>query len=261
MMMLASIFMIATVRGDAGDLYGEYSRPGRHDWRSILGPDKGCRPVRRPTWEGGRDVQVGTVQLLAVLLVVAHGVVWGLGSRWERSGRTAPLRASLHAPLAVRAGYAALVAALLYPAVVVVSPEWGYEGWLNWSSPVDLVLQGAGLGLWGAGMVVGVWAARVLGGYMDVDGVTEDHDLVASGPYRYVRHPVYGSFTAIAAGLALVFRSYLLVGVAVAWLAAAQWWVRAEEALLAAPAGLGDTYRTYRERTGRFLPRPRQLRR
>jgi hypothetical protein len=130
---------------------------------------------------------------------------------------------------------------------------------LNWSSRVDAALQGAGLGLWAAGVIVLVWAARVLGGYMSQDGVTEDHEVVDSGPYRYVRHPVYGSFTAIAAGLGLVFRSYLLVGVAAVWLAASLWWAAAEEALLSSSEGLGETYRSYSERTGRFLPRLRQV--
>ncbi|WP_052665574.1 methyltransferase family protein [Nitriliruptor alkaliphilus] len=203
----------------------------------------------------------GTVQTLAVLLGAAHAVVLVLGSRWARPGRVAPVRASLHPPLAVRGGYAALVVPLLYPAVVVVSPGWGYEGWSNWSSPIDVALQGAGLGVWAAGMIVLVWAAKDLGRYLSVDGATEDHELVASGPYRYIRHPVYGSFTAIAAGAGLVFRSYLLVGVAAVWLVAARWWVRTEEALLSSPDGLGDAYRSYSERTGRFLPRLRQLRR
>lgn len=36
-----------------------------------------------------------------------------------------------------------------------------------------------------------------------VEGVTVDHELVTSGPYRYVRHPIYGSFPAIAVGSAL----------------------------------------------------------
>jgi protein-S-isoprenylcysteine O-methyltransferase Ste14 len=207
-------------------------------------------------------VQPATVQLLAVLMGGAHGVVWVLVSRWERPGRSARLRARLPQPrLATRGGYVAQVVPLLYPAVVVIAPGWGYEGWLNWSSPIDGVLQGVGLGLWVAGMVMLVWAGRTLGRYMDVDGVAEDHELVASGPYRYVRHPVYGSFTAIAVGLGLVFRSYLLVGVAVVWLAASMRWAAQEEALLASPEGLGDTYRSYSERTGRFLPRLRQARR
>jgi protein-S-isoprenylcysteine O-methyltransferase Ste14 len=212
--------------------------------------------------EGGRDVQAGTVRLLAVLMGAVHGVVWLLATRWERPGRTASLRASLHPPLAVRGGDVTLVVPLLlYPVVVAIAPEWGYEGLWSWSSRGDRALQGSGLGLWSAGVFVSIWASRILGRYLSVDGVAEDHELVASGPYRYVRHPVFGSFTAIAAGLGLVFRSYLLLGVAAVWLAAALWWARAEEALLASPVGLGDAYRSYRERTGRFLPRRRRVRR
>jgi protein-S-isoprenylcysteine O-methyltransferase Ste14 len=206
-------------------------------------------------------VQEGTVQLLAVLLGATHGVVTVLVTRWERPGRTAPLRTSLRPPLAARGGYVALAVPLLYPVVVVVAPGWAYEGSSSWSTPIDVPLQSLGLGLWAAGVIVLVWASWVLRRYLGVDGLTEDHELVASGPCRYVRHPVYASFTAIAVGLALVFRSYLLAGVALVWMVAARWWVRAEEALLASPEGLGDAYRTYRERTGRFLPRWREVRR
>jgi hypothetical protein len=53
----------------------------------------------------------------------------------------------------------ALVVPLLYPALVVIAPRWGYEGSLNWSSRIDVVLQGAGVGLWFAGVVVLLWAA------------------------------------------------------------------------------------------------------
>jgi protein-S-isoprenylcysteine O-methyltransferase Ste14 len=223
-----------------------------------MGPQAG--PL--PTAGGGRGVQAATVQLLSVLVGGIHGGVWVLLSRWERPGRTARLRARLPSPpLAVRGGYLALLVPLLYPVIVVVAPRWAYDGWLNWSSRIDGVLQRVGLGLWVAGMLVLVWAGGVLRRYMDVDGVAENHELVTVGPYRYVRHPVYGSFTAIALGLGLLFRSYLITGVAVAWLAASVRWAAAEEALLASPEGLGATYRSYSERTGRFLPRLRQVRR
>jgi protein-S-isoprenylcysteine O-methyltransferase Ste14 len=204
-------------------------------------------------------VQASTARSLALVMGVVHGVVWVLGTRWERAGRTAQLRTSLHRPpLPARAGYGALVIPLVYPLVVALAPRLGYEGASNWASAIDEVLLAIGIGLWAAGVSLLVWAARNLGGYLDVDGVTEDHELVSSGPYRYVRHPVYASFTAIALGLGFVFRSYLLVGVAVAWFATARWSAAAEEALLASPAGLDDDYRTYQERTGRFLPRLRR---
>lgn len=197
-----------------------------------------------------------TAQLLAVLMAVANGALWVLVSRWERPGRKARLRAELRPPALIGwGGNLAQVLPLLYPVLVVVAPGWGYDGWLNWSSGIDSLLQGIGLGLWAAGVIVVVWAARVLGRYMSVDGLTVDHELVTSGPYRYVRHPVYACFTAIAVGTAVVFRSYLLVGFAVVWMVATTWWVAAEEKLLASPQGFGDGYRAYAKRTGRFLPR------
>ena len=206
-------------------------------------------------------MQAATAQLLAGLMTLIHGAVWLLVSRWERPGRAARLRATLQPPALIgRGGDLAQVVPLLYPPVVVVAPGWGYDGWLNWSSAIDLLLQGIGLGLWATGIIVVVWAARVLGRYMSVEGLTVDHHLVTSGPYRYVRHPVYASFTAIAAGTSLVFRSYLLVGVAVAWVAATIWWVAAEEKLLGSAQGLGDDYRAYARRTGRFVPRLRHAR-
>ena len=208
------------------------------------------------TGRGGGEVHARTAQLLAVLMTVVNGAMWVLVSRWERPGRTARIRATLRPPPFIRwGGDLAQVVPLVYPVLVLVAPGWGYDGSLNWSSGIDLVLQGIGLGLWVIGVIVIVWAGRVLGRYMSVEGLTVDHELVTSGPYRYVRNPVYTSFTAIAVGTGLVFRSYLLVGLAVVWVAATRWWAAAEEELLASPQGFGDGYVAYAERTGRFLPK------
>jgi protein-S-isoprenylcysteine O-methyltransferase Ste14 len=207
----------------------------------------------------GSEMQTASVQLLAVLMTVVNSALWLLVSRWERPGREAQLRATLQPPAPIgRAGDLAQVVPLLYPAVVVVAPGWSYNGRFNWSSGIDLVLQGVGLGLWAAGIIVAFWAARILGRYTSVEGLTVDHQLVTSGPYRHVRHPVYASFSAVALGTSLVFRSYLLVGVAVVWVAASTWWVAAEEKLLASDEGFGDDYRAYSQRTGRVLPRKRR---
>jgi protein-S-isoprenylcysteine O-methyltransferase Ste14 len=206
-------------------------------------------------------VHASTAQLLAVLMTVVNGAMWALVSRWERPGRTARMRAKLQPPAFIRwGGNLTQVVPLLYPVVVVVAPGWGYDGLLNWSSGIDLVLQGIGLGLWVMGVSVVVWAGRVLGRYMSADGLTVDHELVTSGPYRSVRHPVYTCFTAIAVGTGLVFRSYLLLGSAVVWVAATKWWVAAEEELLASPQGFGDGYLAYTERAGQFLPKLRHPR-
>jgi protein-S-isoprenylcysteine O-methyltransferase Ste14 len=62
-------------------------------------------------------------------------------------------------------------------------------------------------------------------------------------------------------GTTLVFRSYLLLGVAALSIVTHLWWAAAEEKLLSSPEGLGDAYRTYASHTGRFLPPVRPARR
>jgi protein-S-isoprenylcysteine O-methyltransferase Ste14 len=109
-------------------------------------------------------------------------------------------------------------------------------------------------------MTLLLWASHALGQYLSVNGVAVDHELVTRGPYRYVRHPVYASSTAIAVGTTLVFRSYVLLGLSVVWILSSAWWVAAEERLLASSDGFGDAYRRYASQTGRFLPRVRRAR-
>ena len=226
----------------------------------FLGALTCARSGRSLALEEASGLGATTVQLLAALMAAAHGVVWVLASRWERPGRSVQLRARICPPrLLGWGGNVAQVVPLVYPVLVVVAPGWGYEGWLNWASGIDFMLQAVGTGIWAVGMSVLVWAAWTLGRYMDVTGLAVDHELIIHGPYRYVRHPVYGSFAAVAVGTALIFRSYLLVAAAVTWLIATRWWVAAEEELLASPEGFGDAYRSYGDRTGRFLPRLRRI--
>lgn len=200
------------------------------------------------------------VQVLAAVMVATNAATWMLWSRWERPGQGVELQIRLEPPRLIGwGGDLAQVGPLVYPALVVVAPGWAYEGWFNWSIGIDLVLQSVGLGLWASGIGVVIWAGREIGAYGAVTGVTADHRLVSDGPYRYVRHPVYTASVAIAVGTTLVFRSYLLLAVAVLSIVATRWWAAAEEEVLGAPEGLGNAYRSYASRTGRFLPRVRRL--
>ena len=191
-------------------------------------------------------------------MAATNVAVWVVWSRWERPGYGLELRTRVNpVPLLGRGADLVQVVPLVYPLLVVVAPGWAYQGWLNWATGIDLALQTAGLGLWAVGLAVGVWAARAIGAYGAVSGVTVDHQLVSDGPYRYVRHPIYTALIAIAVGSTLVFRSYLLLVVTVLSIFAHLWWAASEEKLLGSPEGLGDDYRTYASRTGRFLPRMR----
>jgi protein-S-isoprenylcysteine O-methyltransferase Ste14 len=192
-------------------------------------------------------------------MAATNAAAWVLWSRWERPGYGVELRARVKPlPLIGRGGDLVQVIPFVYPVLVVVAPGWAYEGWLNWSTRIDPALQAVGASLWAMGIGVGLWAAQVIGGYGAFSGVTVDHQLVSEGPYRYVRHPIYTALIAIAVGTTLVFRSYLLMGVAAVSIATHLWWAAGEEKLLSSPDGLGHAYRTYASRTGRFLPRVRR---
>jgi protein-S-isoprenylcysteine O-methyltransferase Ste14 len=209
---------------------------------------------------GGTSDFRGVIRLLAALMAAVNASAWVAVSRWESPGRRAQHRVKLRAPRLIKLGFrVGLYTSLVYPVLVVVAPRWTFEGWGNWSSRRDGALQASGLVSWMLGMAVLLWASRVMGRHLAIEGLAEDHELVSHGPYRYLRHPVYASFAAIAIGTALVFRSYVMLGLSVMLVVTERWWANAEERLLASSEGLGDSYRTYAARTGRFFPRLRRF--
>lgn len=131
---------------------------------------------------------------------------------------------------------------------------YGVSSWLTAPLPPWLRWVGVGLGvmslplqIWVHGTLQVHWvAARQRG---------ESHALITSGPYRWVRHPMYGALLLLFVGLALTSAFWpflLLVGLAIPFFhrTAGQ-----EEGIMI--ARFGGVYRDYVRRTGRFLPRLR----
>lgn len=86
--------------------------------------------------------------------------------------------------------------------------------------------------------------------------VHEDHELVISGPYRWVRNPLYTAGGLTFAGLGLVSASlFLLASAAIAMVLVRLRLPREESEL---EARFGQEYRDYASRTGRFFPRLRR---
>lgn len=80
----------------------------------------------------------------------------------------------------------------------------------------------------------------------------ENHKLIQSGPYKYIRHPRYLGILIFFLGIALTFRSLLAVLVAAAMIPVLVWRIRAEEALLAGE--FGEAWEAYRRKSWRILP-------
>lgn len=114
-------------------------------------------------------------------------------------------------------------------------------------------LRYLGLLLYFAGSVIVLFALRALGRqYSAYVTVQDGHQLVQSGIYGVIRHPIYLRALLVSVGLPLVFRSWLvlvllpLVSVFVALR------IRQEEKLLAEQ--FGEQFEAYRRRTWRLVP-------
>jgi len=143
-------------------------------------------------------------------------------------------------------GIACMLALIAY----MINPAWMawssmvLPGWLRWA--------GVGLGLIAGTFLI--WTLRSLGRNLTDTVVTRrEHTLVTSGPYRLVRHPFYLSLALAIAANALAAANWFVLGSGAAALVLIAIRTRKEEELLV--ARFGDAYRTYMERTGRFLPR------
>jgi protein-S-isoprenylcysteine O-methyltransferase Ste14 len=91
----------------------------------------------------------------------------------------------------------------------------------------------AGLAFFGLGSGLVFWSGVALGRlYSGEVTLQEDHQLITSGLYHYVRHPRYLGAELLVIGLSLVFRSWIGLIASVAVLGALLFRIRDEEALM-----------------------------
>ena len=104
----------------------------------------------------------------------------------------------------------------------------------------------------GCGLLV--WTFRCLGTNLTDTVVTrQEHALVLHGPYRWIRHPLYGSAALLTVAMSLIAANWFLFAIGVLVFGLLVIRTRTEEENLV--RRFGDSYRTYMQRTGRFLPR------
>ena len=115
----------------------------------------------------------------------------------------------------------------------------------------------AGIVLTAAGLALAFWARFHLGrNWSSQITLKEGHTLICSGPYLYLRHPIYSGILLALAGTALTVGLYrALLGVALAVIVFL-WKARQEDAWLA--RAFGEQFERQRQRTGRLLPRLRR---
>ena len=136
-----------------------------------------------------------------------------------------------------------------FPMVVLLATIIAMSFLGHAAAPHRLDLAGAGLPLTLLGFGISLWALWHLRGSFAI--MAEARPPVTSGPYQYVRHPLYLGEMLSMLGFCLMIGSAigLLFWVALTGMQLTR--ARIEEAKL---AGQFDDYRAYRQRTRFFLP-------
>ena len=138
----------------------------------------------------------------------------------------------------------------LTPLVYLLNPNWmawskiGLPDWVRW--------LGVAIGLLCVAIVY--WLFSSIGsGISPTSATRKQHTLVTSGPYRWVRHPLYtvGSSMFIAFGMMADNWFIAALGV-LAFIAMASRTPKEEANLI---EKFGDEYREYMKHTGRYLPK------
>lgn len=114
-----------------------------------------------------------------------------------------------------------------------------------------------GVPLFFAGLAVMLWGRFTLGKMYDISSslgaqLYEDHELVTSGPFALVRHPMYVGGILWAAGTALIYRTWLALIMATTMPISLVIRARREEEALAAQ--FGEAWEAYRQRVPGWLP-------
>ena len=120
--------------------------------------------------------------------------------------------------------------------------------------PAALVFGLLGFGLTLIGMAVTIWARAVLGQFWsDRVIVQTDHQLVQTGPYAHMRHPIYSGVLLGVLGTALVLGEWR--GLLAFVLLLTNYWIKAkrEEAILS--SRFSKEFCEHQSRAGFLLPR------
>jgi len=140
--------------------------------------------------------------------------------------------------------------------LLLFSPRWRvgvlHVSVLPKAAPIEII----GVALAFLGIAFAIWARYVLGSnWSSQVAIREDHELIQTGPYRLIRHPIYTGIIAAAWGTAIVagqlgaFLGVVLVTMGFAY--------KGKQEELNLNAIFGESWTAHRQRTGMFLPKLR----
>lgn len=177
------------------------------------------------------------VDLIIVAVWVAFWAYWLIAARGVKSGQSGGWNRFIGSRVAL---------------IVVVIFLVRAVGLRGHSARTDPVLAGVGLALFLLGLALAVWARLYIGRNWGTPMSHKDEpELVTTGPYRLIRHPIYTGLILAMLGTALATTLYGLIAAAVL----AGFFIYSatrEEAYLTEQ--FQDTYRAYKRSTKMLIP-------
>ncbi|MFN8382631.1 MAG: isoprenylcysteine carboxylmethyltransferase family protein [Anaerolineales bacterium] len=138
----------------------------------------------------------------------------------------------------------------LSPIIYLINPKW--MAWSKIGLPESMRWLGIGIAI--VNDVLLYWLFSSIGsGISPTSATRKEHKLSTSGPYRWVRHPLYtvGAVLFISFGMMADNWFIAVLGI-LAFIAMAKRTPQEEANLI---EKFGDEYKEYMKHTGRFLPK------
>jgi protein-S-isoprenylcysteine O-methyltransferase Ste14 len=185
-----------------------------------------------------------TFRLLVELPWIIFVIYWIVGAIKTRATRESESAASRIAILLIEiAGYGLIFSG---------ATEIGFLGnrfmprtWASAILGVVLTWSGIGLAIWARYHLAEYWSARIT--------IKEDHQLIRTGPYTHLRHPIYSGLVLATIGSALVIDKWrCVVGVCLVLIGYCCKAMK-EETMLSRQ--FGDAFREHQKHTDFLIPR------